>query len=185
MKHIQTTLKMITAGACLLATTTFSNLTYAGEYLHHGTQCITANLAQGGLFAWNKDGLTNNFVADLFIICPITLNQDDWDGTPSMNVEIEMFMPPGYTNPTTGTTTGPQCFVRFGVAPTGTPTTDDVTFSVNQAMNIGTFSGSATTGDIDNANLTATTTNSANASAHILCLVPNGGTMTRYAVRQQ
>ncbi len=190
MKFLQSVVKMTAAGVCLLTTVTMSNLTYAGEYQHHGTSCMTANLAQGQLFTWNKDGITNNFTTDLFVICPVTLNQDDWSGTPSIRFEVEIYSPPGYTNSTDGSTAGPPCIFRFGEADTSgppNPTSDDVALTYNFARNIGIFSGDAIGGDIDNSGSTTgvgMVTASEDGIAHILCLVPNGGTLIRYTTTQ-
>jgi len=186
MKNLKKAFKPALLATCLfgMATANFS-ASAAEDNLHHGTACMTANLAQGALFSWNKDGLTNNFTNDLFVICPIDLDRDEWDATPQLSVEVIMFMPPGYTSAFDGSTEGPRCLVRYGVPDTGTPPTDDQNFLNNELLTVGTFSGDAIEGDVDTDSVSFTITNTGdNAHSHILCLVPEGGTIIQYSAEQ-
>ncbi len=179
------TIKTVLVALSVLASATISFSVYAEENMYHGTNCMTANQAQGGLFVWNKDGLTNNSNLHLFVICPIDFDRDDWDVTPALEVDVEIFMPPGYTNSVNGSGTGPQCLARF-FEPNNVTPTDDQQIIDNQAFTVGNFSGNAVTGDADSASVTLTATNNSDANAHLLCLIPpNGGTLLRYSADQQ
>jgi len=63
----------IAALVYLIATATVA----AAPYQYHGTICVNANEAQSQLFSRSKDGITNNFIAPLFILCPLTYDQAD------------------------------------------------------------------------------------------------------------
>ncbi len=178
------TIKSIITALLALASATIGFSAYAEENMYHGTNCMTANQAQGDLFLWNKDGLTNNSNIDLFVICPIDFDRGAWDASPELDIEVEIFMPPGYTNSADGSATGPQCLARF-FRPDNLTATDDQVVIDSQSFTVGPFSGNAVLGDSDvgNANVTATIANDGNA--HLLCLIPpNGGTLLRYSAEQ-
>lgn len=186
MKKVKSNAKIATVASCLLAASVVTAPVSAGEFMHHGTSCMTADLAQGALFSWNKDGLTNNFINDLFVICPVTLDDNAWDGdaTEEIDIEIEIFMPPNYTSAFDGSSQGPRCLLRVGETDSGTPPTDDLIFDVNELIIVGTFDGDSTDGDYDTGTSFIETDGDTDNSSHILCLIPEGGTIARYSVEQ-
>jgi len=187
MNEIKSKAKITAVASCLLAIGAVSAPVSAGEFMHHGTSCMTADLSQGALFSWNKDGLTNNFINDLFVICPVTLDDDAWDGdvTESINMQVEIFMPPNYTSAFDGSGEGPRCLLRVGETDPGTSPTDDQIFEINELITVGGFSGDASTGDYDVGSTTVETSGDNDNSSHILCLIPEGGTIARYTARQE
>jgi len=173
-------LKSSSIAAVLAAAVILASTAFAEESQYHGTECMTANLAQGQLFSWNKDGITNNSGTALFIICPMTYDRDELGAfaTPRGRIRASAFYPANFPN---GQSI--NCLVRVGSAnDTGAQGSDDQSFSVNLSFNIGSqnFFG---TGENDTAISSAfDMSTSVNNSAHLLCLMPGGSTFRKYAL---
>ncbi len=154
----------------------------ATDFNYHGTECMTANLAQGQLFAWNKDGITNNSAISLFVICPMTYNRDEITAfaTPRANVQVS-----GYLGNLVPNGTNFQCLVRFFVAQElGVPEpNDDHLIIANVPLNGVSQDFAGQGGDIDTAtSSTFNVSNSQQGSAHLLCLIPRGSTLMTYGI---
>lgn len=170
----------------IVAAATTSIPAYAAEdNLYPGTNCMAANLSQGRLFSWNRNGLTNNFSNDLFVICPISFDRNEWDISPVLLVEVTIWMPPGYTNAIDGSVTGPPCTVRFfrpNIAVLDA--TGDQVVIANSSFNVGAFNGGSAVGNVDTDGISVNADAAEDSNAHLLCLVPPGGTLQHYRAAQ-
>ncbi len=155
------------------------------DYDFHGTTRITANLAQGQLFTWNKEGITNNLPFGLFVICPMMVDTAVLRSIQLLNpntvfvTTISIFLP---SSVPIGTAI--SCFIRFSnSSTTGGAVNDSQNAITNVTFSPGTkslaggrivamTSGQFTIGPAAN-NLTLT-------GAHILCLLPGGATLRGY-----
>ncbi len=149
----------------------------ADDWNYHGTECITANLAQGQLFSWNKDGITNNFAIPLFVICPMSFDDDEVAlfATPQFSVSVSVFLPGTMA---AGTSVG--CFVRYFNATDTNAQADDTQVAITtQAFAVGSqdFPG---TGENDVSTQTFIAANADLGTAHLLCLLPGGATLRAY-----
>jgi len=149
---------------------------------YHGTNCMTANLAQGALFSWNATGLSNTHVIPLFVICPIPINHSvlEQDAT-DFQVQVDWYLPPTFT----GGTTGPQCYLRVQQSGFGQPAplyyiNDESTASVfggpNGFFAINDFIYNPVPWEDDTTGVTIDPL----IGAHLLCLVPPGSTLISY-----
>ncbi len=157
----------------------------ADDYNYHGTECMTANLAQGQLFTWNKDGITNNFIAPLFVICPMSFDDDAVEliqtNIPPVlfSTSVSIFLPA-----TVPFNTGVQCFVRFfNATSTGAQFDDNQTTLVSIPVTVGNkdFFGIGEN-DVSDAFGGSVAAFSDLSTGHLLCLLPGGSTLRAYDI---
>ncbi len=190
---------LIVAAGLALGALTISTSTHAqavatqADYNHHGTECITANLAQGQLFTWNKDGITNNFAIPLFVICPLVFNGDVIQAIiNSAATSVNFFIgASAYLPPAVPVNTGIGCFVRFS-DPENSPSIpgdpDAQTTVINMPFTVG-FKNAAGVGENDttfSAGFNITSVSNTGTfdltTAHMLCLLPGGATLKAYDI---
>ncbi len=152
---------------------------HVNDWNFHGTECITANLAQGQLFTWNKDGITNNFTIPLFVICPMSFDDDEVIAlaSPRFSVSVSAFL-----GPLAPINQGMSCFVRFFNATDTNMQADDTHVSVTT---VGFTVGSKEFAIGDNENFTSgslTANQDDLSTAHLLCLLPPGSTLRAYEI---
>ncbi len=159
-----------------------STASQAAQQQYHGTECMTANLAQGQLFTWNKDGITNNFSVPLFVICPLTYDADDFDQVnPMLSGTVHIYYGNDVPNGTTG-----NCILRIFDAFPDTPGQASTVGDSHQIVtNIGVPSGDQNFqgqgGENDFADWGPfPATVSVDGNAHLLCLLPQGSTLRQY-----
>jgi len=152
----------------------------AVENYYHGTQCMTANVAQGELFRWSRAGITNNAQIPLYVICPFPAIDQDTQATfptPRLQVFASVFLPATSTE-------GVSCVIRvLDATDTGAATNvaDHVIVS-NQAWTVGgpSFPGQ---GDVDTASLTVDSSSGVYVQGHLLCLLDPGETVRSYGIQ--
>jgi len=106
-----------------------SPATLADRIQYHGTECMTANVSQGELMSWNKDGLTNNAQIALFIICPINYDQRRLTSfsSPTGQMQASAYYPSILPQGTSA-----SCLIRQGRAlANGSASSDDQIFDLN------------------------------------------------------
>lgn len=153
-----------------------------GPNRYHGIECMSANLAQGELLVWNKDGITNNSSRDLFVICPMTYDFAEVEGfaTPAADTTVSVFFPPELA-----AGTQMPCFIRTLIAEPSQPQVNDNQVVVTSlAFNVGNKNVTAN-GENDNTlspvySLGVATVFPSVPNAHLLCRIPAGGTLRAY-----
>ena len=155
----------------------------AEDNLTHGTGCMSSNTLTGANFHWNINGIRNNDpLANRFVVCPITVDRFQWDGTPRLFASVNMFLPPNFGAPGANAI----CWLR-ATRFNGLITADEnQTIIVNQTFFVGGFNGNALQGDHDSGTTAVNVINNSNDTYHILCLLPrNGGILEGYRTQQQ
>lgn len=172
-------LKSAAASIALATTIVISPAALADRIQYHGTECMTANVSQGELMSWNKDGLTNNAPISLFIICPINYDQRRLTTftNPGGRMRVSVYYPA--SAPLSSVI---ECIVRQG---TSTETnvavqSDDQIFNLNMSFPVGNQNfpgiGDSDIAESPNFNLSS----SDDATMHMLCLMPSGSTLRMY-----
>ena len=152
---------------------------------YNGNQCMTTNTATGANFQWAYNGLKNLSNVDRWVICPYVIDDIQWDGSPNLFLEVNMYMPAGYHTQHGGSRTGQPCFARQLVAHDNVDNSNQTT-QFNVAFTAGFFDGTNFLGDSDSSGISSIATNADLANGYILCKVPkNGGELRQYRVWQQ
>lgn len=148
----------------------------------HGTNCMSANLAQGQLLSWNRKGLSNNFSAPLWVICPVPLEHAAITaGATKIIVDVDWYLPPTYSGDE-----GPLCVFRIVQTGFGSPNL----FFYNNLANRGFLQANGTQGfssannfDLDITFNTTPGMEDSLISGHVLCQVPQGSDLISYSIR--
>jgi len=168
--------------ATLIATIATGSIALADDYMYSGTECMTANLSQGQLFSWNKDGITNNSGISLFVICPMTFDRESVAAIPTPRAQVTMSV---YYGPNVPDGSDMPCVIRLADAREvpGPNASDDQVFNTNLSFVPGDQSYTGV-GDIDTGiSDIFTMIESSLTNAHLLCLVPTGSTLRTYGLR--